>query len=40
MIEIFLFKRSSSKKVGKLSLNLGVLRDLLSINFGRFTESK
>ncbi len=38
MTEIFLSKWSSSKRVGKLPLNLSILCDLLSINLGQSKE--
>ena len=40
MIEISSSKQSSSEKVGEPSLDLGALRDPLSINPGRFEESR
>ncbi len=40
MIETSSFKWSFSEKVGELSLDLGALRDPLSINPGRFGESR
>ncbi len=39
MIRTFLSKRSSPKRVDKPPLNLGALRDLLSISFGQFGKS-